>query len=59
VAKLIILSIVFVSFCVPIWLSGQAKPRRALRRTQRIIFFSILVWAYLCLHWYPALVQVE
>lgn len=58
-AKLIILSIVFVSFGVPIWLSGRARARPALRQTQGIIFFCILIWAYLCLHWYPALVQVE
>lgn len=57
-AKLIIFSIVLVSFGVPVWLSTSKQPRRALRRAQRIILLFIFVWAYLCLHWYPRLVAI-
>jgi hypothetical protein len=59
VAKLIILSIVLVSFGLPVWFSSERQPRRALRRTQQLIFFFVFVWAYLCLHWYPALVPLK
>jgi hypothetical protein len=58
-AKLIILSIVLVSFAVPVWFSTSVQPRRALRRAQRIIFVFIIVWAYMCIHWYPRLVPIE
>jgi hypothetical protein len=59
VAKLIILSIVLVSFGVPVWLSSAKEPRRALRRAQRIVLVFIVVWALMCLHWYPQLVPVQ
>jgi hypothetical protein len=58
-AKLIILSIVLVSFAVPVWLSTSPQPRRALRRAQRIILVFIVVWAFMCLHWYPELVPLK
>ncbi len=58
-AKLIILSIVIVSFAVPIWLSTSPKPKRALRQMQWIILGFIVVWAYMCLHWYPELVPFK
>jgi hypothetical protein len=59
VAKLIILSIVLVSFAVPMWLAASAQPRRTLRRVQRIILVYIVVWAFLCLYWYPDLVSLQ
>jgi hypothetical protein len=59
VAKLIILSIVFVSFSLPIWLATAPRPSRALRKAQTLVFLFVLVWAYLCLHWYPALVTLQ
>jgi hypothetical protein len=58
-AKLIILSIVLVSFVLPVWLSTEKHPRRAVRRVQHLILIFIVVWAYLCLHWYPELVPLK
>jgi len=58
-AKLIILSIVFVSFAVPIWLSTANNPARALRRVQTIVIVFMFVWAFMCLRWYPALVELK
>ncbi len=58
-AKLIILSVVLVSFIVPIRLATKVQPARAVRRTQGMVFLFILIWALLCLHWYPALVPLE
>ena len=58
-SKLVLLSIVFVSFAVPMWLARSTQPRRALRRVQWIIFAFIVVWAYMCLKWYPQLVPVQ
>ncbi len=58
-AKLIILSVVFMSFGVPVWLSTSLKPRRALRRVQAIIVIYILIWALMCLQWYPAIVPLK
>lgn len=57
--KLIILSIVVVSFVVPLSLAVARYPRKALRRTQAIVFLYIVVWAYLCTRWYPQLVQLK
>jgi hypothetical protein len=57
--KLIILSIVLVSFAVPIWFSAAPRPRRALRRVQGIVIAFTFVWAYLCLHLYPRLVPLK
>ena len=54
-SKLIILSIVLVSVAVPTWLSTSPQPRKALRRAQGIVALFVIVWAYLCLHWYPDL----
>jgi uncharacterized membrane protein YidH (DUF202 family) len=59
VEKLIILSIVLVSMGVPAWLSVSRRPRHALRRAQLAVFLFISVWGYLCLHWYPRLVQLK
>jgi hypothetical protein len=59
VSKLIIFSIVLVSFAAPVWLSVAPQPRRALRRAQGLVLLFILVWAFMCLKWYPALVQLE
>ena len=58
-AKLIILSIVLVSFAVPVWLSASPTPRRTLRRIQWLMFAYILLWSYMCLRWYPQLVTIE
>jgi hypothetical protein len=58
-AKLIILSIVLVSFGVPIWLSSSPQPRRALGRAQWVILAYIFVWALMCVRWYPQLVEVK
>jgi hypothetical protein len=59
VAKLIILSIVLVSFAVPVYLSSSPRPERALRRSQWFVFGFIVIWAYMCLYWYPTLVSLE
>jgi hypothetical protein len=59
VAKLIIFSIVLMSFAVPLRLSVAPQPRRAIRRMQWIMCGFILVWAWMCLHWYPSLVVIE
>jgi|HubBroStandDraft_4_1064222.scaffolds.fasta_scaffold1842662_1 hypothetical protein len=58
-AKLIILSIVLVSFVLPIYLATASHPVRTLRRMQGIMFLYILFWSYLCLHWYPILVPLQ
>ena len=57
--KLIILSIVLVSFGLPIYLSTRPQPARTLKRMQGIMFLYILLWSYLCLHWYPILVPLK
>jgi hypothetical protein len=57
--KLIILSIVLVSFAVPVRLSTNAHARTALRRVQWIVFVFIVVWAFMCLWWYPRLVFLQ
>jgi hypothetical protein len=59
VAKLIILSIVLVSFAIPLWLSTSPRPRPALRRSQWIVLAFIVVWAFMCARWYPALVPLK
>jgi hypothetical protein len=59
VAKLIILSIVIVSFAVPMWFASSPHPRRALGRVQMIFFICVFVWALMCLRWYPQLVPFE
>jgi hypothetical protein len=56
VAKLIVFSLILVSCTVPVWMSTRSAPKRALRTTQWIILGFIVVWAYLCVAWYPALV---
>jgi hypothetical protein len=58
-AKLIILSVVIVSFIVPVWLSTSPTPRRTLRRVQWILFAYIVLWSFMCLRWYPTLVTIE
>ncbi len=58
-AKLIIFSIVLVTFGVPIWLSAAPQPRLALRKTQRLLLGYIVIWVLMCVYWYPSLVHVE
>jgi hypothetical protein len=58
-AKLIILSIVIMSFVVPIRLSTAKNPRASLRKAQQIIALFILVWTFMCLRWYPSIVPLE
>ncbi len=58
-AKLIILSIVLVSFGVPVWLSRAPQPRRALRKAQWLVLAFIVIWATMCLKWYPRLVFIQ
>jgi len=59
VSKLILFSIVLVSVAVPIRLSTRRSAKRALRYTQWIILAFILLWAYLCIAWYPRLVPLD
>ena len=58
-AKVIILSIVLMSFGVPVWLSTAPQPRRALRRVQTILLVYIVIWAFMCLYWYPSIVPLK
>lgn len=58
-SKLILLSIVLVSVAVPIRLCSRASPRRALRNAQWITVAFVLVWALMCIVWYPQLVPIE
>jgi hypothetical protein len=58
-AKLIILSVLIVSIAVPASMSTSAHPRKALRRMQGIVVTFVIVWGFLCLHWYPALVPLK
>jgi hypothetical protein len=58
-AKLIILSIVIMSFVIPISQSTAPKSRSTLRRVQTIILAYILIWAFMCLHWYPDIVELK
>jgi hypothetical protein len=58
-AKLIILSVVLVSFALPVWLAATPMPRRTLRRIQWLVFAYVLLWSFMCLYWYPTLVEVE
>jgi hypothetical protein len=59
VAKLIIFSIVVVSFALPLYFAQRPAPRRALVSMQRWVFFLIVLWAYMCMHWYPILVPLQ
>jgi hypothetical protein len=59
VAKLIILSIVIISFAVPVRLATAKRPRLALRRAQQLVALFIVVWAFMCLRWYPSIVSLE
>ena len=58
-AKLIILSIIIVSFALPSWLATSPRPRIALRRAQWFVFAFIVLWAFMCVHWYPRLVPIQ
>jgi hypothetical protein len=58
-AKLILLSVIIVAVVVPVWLSSRRRPRSALRTAQIISISFVVVWAYLCLTWYPELVPLE
>jgi hypothetical protein len=59
VEKLIILSVVLVSFALPVWQSTGPKSRAALRRVQWLILGFILIWAYMCTRCYPQLVELK
>jgi hypothetical protein len=58
-AKLIILSVIIVSFAVPIWFAGSSRPRRDLRKVQWAVAAFIVVWSYMCIRWYPDLVPLK
>lgn len=58
-AKLIILSVVLMSFIVPIYLATSTRPKAALRRAQIVMVGFILLWAILCVRWYPELVPLK
>jgi hypothetical protein len=58
-AKLILLSVVLVGLVVPILLSARRSPRRALFQAQAIALGFVVIWAYMCLSWYPDLVPLE
>ncbi len=58
-AKLILLSIVQMSGAVPLRLSRRPAGRRALRVVQWSMVAFIVVWACLCIVWYPALVPLD
>jgi hypothetical protein len=59
VAKLILLSIVIVGIVVPIAFSTRRRPRKVLRLVQVVSLGFVLVWAYLCITWYPQLVPLD
>jgi hypothetical protein len=58
-AKLIIFSVVLMSFGVPIAMASLPNPRRSLRRVQVIMLAYIVLWALMCVYWYPELVHVD
>ena len=58
-AKLILLSILLVSVAVPLRLSDRQSARVALKRAQWTTVAFIVVWAVLCIAWYPSLVPLE
>ena len=58
-AKLILLSVLLASTGIPLVLSSSSNPRKALRRMQGYVVAVIIVWGFLCLHWYPTLVHIE
>jgi hypothetical protein len=58
-AKLIILSVLLASMAVPAWLSTSPNPRKALRKTQGLVVLFVIVWGFMCLHWYPELVPMK
>lgn len=58
-AKLILLSIVLASMAIPIRLCARPSPKRALKRAQWTIVALVVLWAFLCIVWYPALVPLE
>ena len=57
--KLIILSIVFVVVAVPGVFATSARPRKALPRAQGIVVAFVIIWAWMCTHWYPTLVELK
>lgn len=58
-AKLIILSIVIMSFAIPVSQSLDKRPARALKRVRQIMAVFIVIWAFMCLRWYPAIVPLK
>ena len=58
-SKLILLSIVIVSVVVPMMLASRKAPKRALRTSQIVTTLFIIVWACMCLYWYPRIVPID
>ena len=58
-AKLIILSILIVTVLLPASMSSSLQPRKALRQVQGLVVAFVIVWGYMCLHWYPELVPLK
>ncbi len=58
-AKLMLLSIVLVCVFVPAILAPRRSPRRSLRLAQIVSVGFVVVWAYMCIAWYPQLVPLE
>jgi hypothetical protein len=57
--KLIVISILLVTFVAATWFSNAKSPKSALRKAQWIVVVYVFVWGYMCLNWYPQLVPVE
>ncbi len=58
-AKLIVISVLLVTFVVATSLSKAKSPKSALKKAQWLVIAYVFVWAYMCLNWYPQLVPVE
>ena len=58
-AKLILLGIVLFTTILPLLASSSSNPRRAVKWIQIVTFVAVLIWAYFCRTWYPALVPIE
>jgi hypothetical protein len=58
-AKLILLSIIFVNAGVPIWLSQGTSPRRNLRYAVLLTTLFVVFWGYMCIKIYPRLVPLD
>lgn len=58
-AKLITLVVILWSVLVPIAMCTRPAPKRVLRSIQILTFGVVVIWAYLCLAYYPQLVPVD